>query len=117
MNYRSTILFGTGRGITDDGDKLQVLEIISEHLFPGRWKETRQPTQKELDITSVVAVDIEEVSVKIRTGPPINNKDDHDLHIWTGVLPFRMLAGTPEPDQGLDEEVEIPSYLRYFGYR
>jgi len=111
MNYRSVVLFGTGEEITDNPKKLEAMEIFFEHLIPGRWRDVRQPNQKELDLTAVVAVDIEEASAKIRTGPPIDDEEDSSLPIWAGVVPFRLAAGKPEEEPGLNEGITLPDYL------
>jgi len=114
MNYRSVVLFGTGREITDDLKKLEAMEIIFEHLIPGRWQDVREPNQKELDVTAIVAVDIEEASAKIRTEPPIDDEEDCSLPIWSGVVPFRMAAGKPEADPHLEEGITLPDYIRNY---
>ena len=111
MNYRSVVLFGTGEEITDNPKKLEAMEIFFEHLIPGRWRDIRHPNQKELDMTAVVAVEIEEASAKIRTGPPIDDEEDSSLPIWAGVVPFRLAAGEPEEEPGLNEEITLPNYL------
>ena len=70
FNYRSVALFGAGRLLEANADKLAALEAVTEHVAPGRWSEARQPNQKELDATTIVAIPIESVAAKIRTGPP-----------------------------------------------
>jgi uncharacterized protein len=81
MNYRSVVLFGTGRLITDEDDKLAALEAVTEHLIPGRWKEARLPTRKELNATSVVSIQIDEASAKVRVGPPVDEEEDYGLPV------------------------------------
>jgi hypothetical protein len=70
MNYRSVVIFGSGRKIDDPEEKLNALKAVSEHLIPERWDDVRQPNQKELDATTVIAISLEEASTKVRTGPP-----------------------------------------------
>ena len=111
MNYRSVVHYGTGEEITDNPKKLAAMEIFFEHLITGRWRDIRQPNQKELDMTAVVAVDIEEASAKIRTGQPIDDEEDSSLPIWAGVVPFRLAAGEPEEEPGLNEGITLPDYL------
>ncbi len=111
MNYRSAVLFGRGRLLTDDADKMHALVVISDHLARGRWEDSRKPTQKELDATSVVAVEIENASAKVRSGPPGDDEEDYALPIWAGVLPLRQEAGVIINDPRLEAEISVPDYL------
>ena len=111
MNYRSAVIFGRGRPVTDDGEKLAALHAISEHLVRGRWADARQPTQAELDATAVVAVTIDSASAKVRSGPPGDDEEDYALPIWAGVLPLPLQAQPPEPDPRLLEGVAAPDYV------
>jgi len=111
MNYRSVVVFGKGRLIEDRAEKMAALRFISEHMLPGRWGDARQPTEKELNATTVVAVTIEEATAKIRTGGPEDNEEDYALPVWAGELPFQTIAGEPVPDPRLGEEVPLPDYL------
>ena len=112
MNYRSVVAFGKGRLIEDAAEKMEALRLISEQMLPGRWDDARQPTEKELNATTVVAVKIEEATAKIRTGGPEDIEEDYALPVWAGELPFRMAAGEPVPDGRLGEGVEVPEYVR-----
>jgi uncharacterized protein len=111
MNYRSVVVFGKGRLIEEQDEKMEALWIISEHMLPGRWDDARQPSEKELNATTVVAVTIEEATAKIRTGGPEDNEEDYALPVWAGVLPFRTIAGEPVPDSRLDGKIPLPEYL------
>lgn len=111
MNYRSVVLFGTGRLLEGDDEKLEALAAISDHLLPGRWKDARLPSRKELDATSVIELAIEEATAKVRTGGPKDDEPDYALPHWAGVVPFRTVAGSPEPDPLRRTDVPLPSYL------
>ena len=111
MNYRSAVLFGRGRLVEDEAEKLAALQVISEHLARGRWADARQPTQSELDATAVVAIAIDSASAKVRTGPPGDDEDDYALPIWAGVLPFQLQPQTPVPDPRLADDIAIPTYV------
>ncbi|MBP8294242.1 MAG: pyridoxamine 5'-phosphate oxidase family protein [Caldilineaceae bacterium] len=111
MNYRSAVLFGHGRILDGDDEKLAALEAITEHLARGRWIDARRPTQQELDATIVVAVAIDSASAKVRTGPPGDDEDDYALPIWAGVLPFQLQPQTPVPDPRLADDIAIPTYV------
>lgn len=111
LNYRSVMAFGTARAVRDEADKRTALEAFSERLAPGRWQEIRPPTAEELAATTVLAMDIEEASAKVRSGPPFDDEPDYALDCWAGVLPLRMALGTPEPDPRLKAGIAVPDYL------
>ena len=112
MNYRSVVVFGKGRLIEDREEKIAALRFISEHMLPGRWDDARQPTEKELNATTIVAVTIKEATAKIRTGGPEDNEEDYALPVWAGELPFQTIAGEPVPDPRLGQEIPVPDYIR-----
>ncbi len=111
MNYRSAVLFGTGRAIEGESEKLRALEAVSEHVMPGRWQDARKPNRKELNATTVVSIPIEDASAKIRTGPPVDEPEDYDLPIWAGVVPIKQKAFTPENDPQLGAGITVPDYV------
>jgi uncharacterized protein len=111
MNYRSVVLFGTGRLVTDEQEKLAALEAVTEHLIPGRWKEARLPNHKELNATSVVSIRIDEASAKVRVGPPVDEEEDYGLPVWAGVLPLQEMPLTPIRDELQTNEVPVPEYI------
>jgi len=98
MNYRSVMLFGTAEVVRDEEDKRAAVMAILEHLIPGRSDGTRAPPLAELRATLVVRLPIDEVSAKIRTGPPIEDEADLALEHWGGVLPLTVMPGLPIPD-------------------
>ena len=114
MNYRSVALFGKGEVLEGDDEKLRALEVISNHIVRGRWKDARLPNQREMDTTTVVAVQIESASAKIRTGPPNDNPEDYELPVWAGVLPLRETPLPPVPDPKLPDGIGIPDYVLTF---
>jgi uncharacterized protein len=111
MNYRSVVLFGTGRLVDSDDEKLRALEALIKHVAPGRWEEARKPNQKELASTSVVAIQIESASAKIRTGPPVDDEEDYRLSVWAGVLPLQLQPLEPLADTRLEEGISVPEYV------
>lgn len=100
MNYRSVVIFGRATPIEDRSEKLCALDVLVEHLAPHRSAEVRATTEKELAATTVVRLPIVEASAKVRTGPPIDAKEDLDLPIWGGVVPLRLEPGAPIPAEG-----------------
>ena len=87
------------------------MKIITDHILKGRWEETRPPHDKELKATTVLELTIEQASAKIRTGPPIDDKEDYDLDIWAGVIPIISRTLPPEPDPDLKEGIQLPASL------
>ncbi len=77
MNYRSVVILGTARAVNDPKEKLEALRLLSEHILPGRWAESRQPNEKELKATRVMRLPIEEFSAKVRQGPAIDDEEDY----------------------------------------
>src|SRR6202140_671093 len=114
MNYRSVMILGTAVAVTDAKEKLEALRLLSEHILPGRWAESRQPTEKELKATLVMRLPIEEFSAKVRQGPPIDDEDDYGFPTWAGVIPLEVVAGKPIDDPKLDPEREAPTYVRTY---
>ena len=110
MNYRSVVAFGEARVITDAEKKDAAFKTLLDHLIPGRWEDSRQPDKKESDATTVVAMQINEASVKIRSGPPKDAAKDLDLPYWTGVIPLSLTAGAAIPDPVMKEERAVPDY-------
>jgi nitroimidazol reductase NimA-like FMN-containing flavoprotein (pyridoxamine 5'-phosphate oxidase superfamily) len=99
LNYRSVVVLGTARAVTDPAEVLVGLRAVTEHVAPGRWDELRPPTRRELAATRVLALDLEGASVKIRSGPPGDAEGpDAAAPVWAGVLPVRTVVGDPEPD-------------------
>ncbi len=101
MNYRSVMVLGKAQTVTGREEKLAALRSITNHIVPGRWEEVRQPDDRELKATSVLALDLDEVSAKVRTGPPIDDEEDYTLPIWAGVVPVRCKVAAPLPDPRL----------------
>jgi len=110
MNYRSVVAFGEAKVITDAEKKDAAFKALLDHLIPGRWEDSRQPDKKESDATTVVAMQINEASVKIRSGPPKDAAKDLDLPYWTGVIPLSLTAGAAIPDPVMKEERAVPEY-------
>ena len=117
MNYRSVVILGKATLVDDPEEKLAALRILSEHILPGRWDDSRQPNERELKATSVLRVPIEEFSAKVRVGPPIDDEEDYSFPNWAGVLPLEMKAGTPINDARLDPGREVPPYLTSYSRR
>src|ERR1700686_4055767 len=102
VNYRSVVVLGAARPISDLTERMTAIEAFTERLIPGRWREARPPTAKELKAISVLALPLDEVSAKVRTGPPLDDEEDYALDVWAGEIPLRLMACAPLPDPRLD---------------
>jgi hypothetical protein len=111
MNYRSAVVFGVPRLVTGEAEKLAALRAVAEQLAPGRWEHARPPTRKELAATAVLALSLEEASVKVRTGPPKDDPEDYQLDIWAGVVPASISFGPAEPDPALKPGLDAPDHI------
>lgn len=109
LNYRSVVLFGTGRLVTDPQEKARALECIVEHIVPGRTRDARGPSQSELAATSVVAFEIGQASAKTRNEPPVDAPADLPSALWAGVLPIVQSYGPPVADEFVPPGVATPA--------
>ena len=107
LNYESVTIFGNAKLVTDQNERLETLKCISDQIIPNRWNEVRLPSEKELKATKIVKIPISEASAKIRTGPPIDDKEDYNLPIWAGILPINTTYGAPISDPKLSAEIPL----------
>jgi len=114
VNYRSVVILGTARLVEDPAEKMAALRIFTEHVLKGRWNDVRQPTEQELMGTMVLALPLEEVSAKVRTGGPVDDEADYALPVWAGVLPLETVAQPPQPDARLKNDTPLPAYLKNY---
>jgi len=110
MNYRSVLIFGRASIVDRRQEKLDALRAFSDHVIPGRWDDVRQPTEQELAATTVLALPLEEVSAKVRTGPPLDDEEDYALPVWAGLIPLSLAAGKPIADPRLPSDIQAPDY-------
>jgi nitroimidazol reductase NimA-like FMN-containing flavoprotein (pyridoxamine 5'-phosphate oxidase superfamily) len=111
MNYRSVVIFGTAEMVTGEGEKIEALRALTEHIVPGRWPDVRWPNAKELKATTVLTLPIDEASAKVRTGGPIDDEEDYDMDVWAGVLPLNLKTGLPMSDTRLKKGVIVPEHI------
>jgi nitroimidazol reductase NimA-like FMN-containing flavoprotein (pyridoxamine 5'-phosphate oxidase superfamily) len=112
MNYRSAVVHGPARLVIDAAEKLAGLRAIVEQLSPGSWEHAREPDRRELAATAVFAIDLAEASVKVRTGPPIDDEPDVTAGgRWAGVLPVRTVFGVPETCPTLPDDAAVPTHV------
>lgn len=108
VNYRSVVVLGTARLVEDPAEKMEALRLFTEHIMKGRWEQIRWPTEQELKATTVLALPLEEVSAKVRTGDPKDDEEDYELPIWAGVLPLPVAPAAPIPDTRLKAGIAVP---------
>ena len=111
VNYRSVVVHGTAAVVQDPQEKAAALAALVEAVAPGRTGSTRPPSRSELAATTVLRLDLHEVSVKVRSGPPDDDPEDVGLPYWAGVLPLITSPGTPQPDDDLPEGIAVPSHV------
>ena len=112
MNYRSVVVLGRATEVVETDAKTRALEIITNHVLPGRWDEVRPMNDKEFKGTTVLVLPLAEASVKTRSGPPGDDEEDYALPIWAGVLPLSLVATDPVPDPVLKPGIDVPASVR-----
>lgn len=109
-NYRSVVVHGTGR-LLEGAEKSRALDLIVEALIPGRLADIREPTTEESRQTAVIALTLDEVSGKVRSGGPKDDPMDLGTQVWAGVVPLQTVAGRAQPADDVGTEVPVPGYL------
>ncbi len=110
MNYRSVVAYGRAE-VVQGAEKVTALRVLSEHLMPGRWDEVRAPTARELAATGVLALPLDECSVKVRRGGPSDDKES-GAPVWAGVLPLHTVAGEPQPAATMGPGIPVPGSVK-----
>jgi nitroimidazol reductase NimA-like FMN-containing flavoprotein (pyridoxamine 5'-phosphate oxidase superfamily) len=111
INFRSVMVFGQATLIEDPAEKEKALFDFVEEIFPGRWEEAREPTEKEYKRVAILKLPLAEAAAKINSGPPEDEDDDYELDVWAGVIPVHHTLGETEPDPVLREGIEEPASL------
>jgi nitroimidazol reductase NimA-like FMN-containing flavoprotein (pyridoxamine 5'-phosphate oxidase superfamily) len=108
MNYRSVVVYGKAREVTDEEELHVASRAIASHVAPGREDEARMPTDDEYRQTLLLAVPLDEASAKVRTGGPKDKEEDLELPIWAGVLPLITAPGEPVAAPDLPPDLDVP---------
>ena len=111
MNYRSVIAYGRARRVDDEREKVAAFRALLDHLLPGRWEDCRQPDSKEIAATTVLSMQLDEASIKVRSGPPKDALRDAGEPYWAGVIPLHLTAGEAVPDPVLADGIPLPTYV------
>jgi nitroimidazol reductase NimA-like FMN-containing flavoprotein (pyridoxamine 5'-phosphate oxidase superfamily) len=114
MNYRSVVVLGTAVAVTDPAEKLAALNLLSEHIIPGRWADSRQPNEKELKATTALRLQITEFSAKVREGGVIDDEEDYAFPTWAGVIPLTTVVGATVDDERLLAGQLAPEYAKNY---
>ena len=114
VNYRSVVLFGVASVVEEPSEKERALRLFTDHIVPDRYAAVRAATAQELKATTVLSLPIQEVSAKVRTGPPNDDEADYALDVWAGVIPCSMVYGTPLDDGRLKDGTETPEHVRSY---
>jgi nitroimidazol reductase NimA-like FMN-containing flavoprotein (pyridoxamine 5'-phosphate oxidase superfamily) len=117
MNYRSVTALGTAHEVADPEEKRAALDAIVEHVAPGRSAEVRAPNDLEMKATLVLKLPLDEVSAKVRTGPPLDDEEDYALNCWAGVIPLVLQPQPPVPDPRLTPGIALSDAVRNYRRR
>ena len=107
MNYRSVVVRGRARVVTDGAEHLEALRIITEHVVET-WDSTRPPSAGELRATRVIALPLAEASAKVREGGAVNEAEDADQPYWSGHVPLTLVFGAPVTNEDASAPVPGP---------
>jgi uncharacterized protein len=113
INYRSVVILGKARLVTDPKEKMEGLRCLTNHLVPGRWEEVRPPNETEMIKTSLLSLPLNEVSAKVRSGPPLDLEDDYPIRVWAGVVPLRAEVQEPVADPYVLPGVQVVGKSRF----
>jgi nitroimidazol reductase NimA-like FMN-containing flavoprotein (pyridoxamine 5'-phosphate oxidase superfamily) len=114
VNYRSVVIYGHAREVTDPGEKVRALGLLVDHFVPGRSAAVRAPNREELLRTMVLMVPLDEASAKVRSGPPVDDEADYGLDVWAGEIPLRTVASAAIADDrtSLPISIEVTRKVR-----
>lgn len=111
INYESIVVFGKGKLVPED-KKLMALKSILDNMVTGRWEEVREPSEKELEVTKVIAISLDEATGKRRDEGVVDNKTDMDAPVWAGIIPKNETLGKPIADKHLSDKIDLPESIK-----
>ncbi|WP_461110504.1 pyridoxamine 5'-phosphate oxidase family protein [Streptomyces calidiresistens] len=111
VNHRSVVVHGTARQVTDPAERARALDALVDQAVPGRSADCRPANAREAAATAVLAIDLTEVSAKVREGGPNEEPEDLSLPHWSGVLPVLTAHGVPVPADEREAVRPVPAYL------
>ena len=116
VNFRSVMVFGVARALTDPAETAEALRAMMEQMFPGRWDQLRPMTAQELKATAILALPLTEASAKIGTGMPTDPPEDMATPVWAGLLPIQLTMGAPIADPNLSPAIELPAHAANYRF-
>ena len=116
VNFRSVVVFGAARAVSDPAEKAEALRVMMEQMFPGRWDQLRPMTAQELKATALLSLPLNEASAKIGTGMPTDAPEDMDTPVWAGILPIQLVMGAPIPDPQLSPDIAVPAHVKNYRF-
>lgn len=114
MAFRSVVVHGRARVVADPTERLEAMRALIDHIAPGRTAESREPTRKELAQTAILALELEQVSLKARDGEVADDEADLELPYWAGTIPLAITAGAAKPSPDLLDGIAAPEYARHY---
>ena len=85
MNYRSVVVHAKATLVHDPDERWNAMRELIDRLAEGRSERSREPSEKENAMSALLAIPLEEVSLKQRQGPPVEEPEDEDLPYVNGV--------------------------------
>jgi uncharacterized protein len=111
INYRSAVVIGKATEVSDLDEKRRGLDLMVDHIIPGRSRDARPPTEKELRSTMLLRLSLAESSAKVRTGWPLDDEEDYDLDVWAGIIPLSTAVQPALADPALRVDAPMPAYV------
>jgi nitroimidazol reductase NimA-like FMN-containing flavoprotein (pyridoxamine 5'-phosphate oxidase superfamily) len=112
VNYRSVVIFSKAEIIEDVEKKIESFEWLTNKIVPGSWEYLRPVKNNEVKKTTALAFSLEEASAKMRSGMPLDEEEDLDLPIWSGLIPLSNKRLTPIADPR-SENIPLPAHLQH----
>jgi nitroimidazol reductase NimA-like FMN-containing flavoprotein (pyridoxamine 5'-phosphate oxidase superfamily) len=109
MNYRSVVVRGTARIVSDEQEIIDALQLMTDHVVPT-WDVVRRPSASEIRATRVIALPLTEMSAKVRAGGAINVPEDEGAEYWSGHIPVTTIYGAPISND--DAGADMPEVIR-----
>jgi uncharacterized protein len=111
VNYRSVILFSNAIRMDEYDKKWIFFKELTEKIVPNSWDYLRPMTASEVSKTILLQFDISEASAKVRSGMPMDDEEDKELPIWSGLIPIPSNRLTPIADE-LSQNIPLPQHLK-----
>lgn len=111
VNYRSVVIFGKPELVEDIEEKKASFKAYANQVLKGRYEDTREPYDKELNSTTVMRIPLHEAVAKMRAGPAMDFDKDLDLKHWAGELMIKQVVCETIRDPRGDQTAEVPDYV------